>query len=450
MIRLVFFALLFSIFDFACFSQDSADTPQKTNADQYRQDFEVLRKTFEQNYPSLYRFHDKKTIDKMFDSCYASIGQQTNSTNFYATVKYVLSALEDGHLSSAASPGLRDFFESQSYFPLSLVFLQNGVYNYCSDSLIPGGAEIVSINGAPMQTIRERLYAYLTSDGKIKTSKSWTLNSVFWFYYYLVYGAQQTFAVQYKLSDGTNKTASINAWPRKNFICSDYQFRQDADLLDLSYPVKNVAVLTIKTFSHEVLTEARKDFGTFLDSAFKAIKQKNIDRLIIDLRGNGGGADVYGARLYSYLSSKPFRYYKELETKERKLTIADHPNLDLQKPADIHYDGEVSFLINGLSFSATAEFCSIAKTNNRGKFVGEETGGGYYGNTSGGFVKVTLPNTAITVSISTTKYVMAVRDEDEKDRGIIPDYNINPTITDVLQNRDVQMEQAIKIATTGK
>lgn len=450
MLHLTFFVSLIFLINVVGFGQSSADTLQALNINQYRQDFELLRKAFEQTYPSLYRFQDKQAVDKMFDSCYASIDQNTNPISFYATIKYVLSALGDGHLSSTAPAALRNVFEAQFYLPLSLLFLDQGVYNFCDHPLIPKGAQIISINGVPIQTIKKRLFPYFVSDGSINTSKNWMLNSAFWFYYYLVYGAQLNFEIRYRLPDGNTKTALINAEQRKNFICSSYEFSPNADLLDLSYPENNVAVLTIKTFSRQVLTEAKKDFGAFLDSSFRAIKQKGINHLIIDLRGNGGGADVYGAYLYSYLSNKPFRYYKELETKEKKLTSADHPNLDIQKPNDIYYGGEVLFLINGLTFSAAAEFCAVAKSNNRGKFIGEETGGGYYGNTSGNFVNTVLPNTNIAVSIPSTKYVMAVRGTKEKDRGIVPDYTAVPTINDILQNRDVQMEQAIKLATTNK
>ena len=176
--------------------------------------------------------------------------------------------------------------------------------------------------------------------------------------------------------------------------------------LQLSFPSQNIALLTIKTFSYQQLFENKEDFPAFLQSAFKEIKEKKIDKLIIDLRGNGGGRDVYGSLLYSYLTDKDFSYYTSLETVKRKLTVEEHPNLQIQIPNENNFTGKVFFLINGLSFSATAEFCSIARSNKRGKFIGEETGGGYYGNTSGKFVDTTLPNSKISISIPTTKYVM--------------------------------------------
>jgi hypothetical protein len=446
MVRLGFVLFFFFLPGVVGFSQGSADTLQSLTPEEYRQDFALLRKTFERTYPSLYRFKDKRSVDRLLDSCYASIGQQTNIRSFYALVKYVLGALKDGHLSSTPSASLRKSFDAQSYFPLSLLFFHDGVYNFCEHPLIPKGAQITSINAVPVEVIKEALYPYLESDGKINTSKNWILNSAFWFYYNLVYGEKQRFAVQYKLRDGSSETPSINAELRGNFICPSYAFSNSGDLLSLSYPRKKVAVLTIKTFSRQALKAAKKDFTAFVDSSFRSIGQQRINHLIIDLRGNEGGADVYGAYLYCYLTNKPFKYYKELVTIQKKLTTADHPNLSLQQRADIHYEGEVLILINGLTFSTAAEFCAIARSNKRAKFIGEETGGGYIGNTSGDFVSTVLPNTGISVSIPTTKYVMAVRDTKLKDRGIIPDYTVLPTLNDIQQNRDAQMDEAIKIS----
>jgi hypothetical protein len=446
MFRLVLFSFSLFILVYVSFSQAPRDTIKRLTPEQYKQDFVVLQHALKQTYPSLYRFRNKQVMDKLLDSCYYSINKNTGPTSFYATIKYVLAAIEDGHLSCRPSKALIESFGKQKYFPLSLVFLNDGVYNYCNHPIIPRGAKIRAINNIPIEQIRAKLYSFIISDGKINTSKDWELNNTFWFYYYLVYGRQATFMVQYKLSGGVLKNVSLIPELRNNFTCSSYEFSQQTGLLDLSYPDSDVAIMTIKTFSRQMLTEAKEDFITFLDSSFSDIKKKGIHKLIIDLRGNGGGADIYGARLYSYLTNKPFEYYKELETKDRKLTIKEHPNLGPQKPNNIYYKGQVFFLINGLTFSAATEVCAIAKSSGRGKFIGEETGGTYYGNTSGSFVDTLLPSTGITVSLSTTKYIMAVRDVKLKDRGIIPNHIIIPTIKDIAENKDVVLEMAIKQA----
>jgi C-terminal processing protease CtpA/Prc len=99
-----------------------------------------------------------------------------------------------------------------------------------------------------------------------------------------------------------------------------------------------------------------------------------------------------------------------------------------------------------LSFSATTEFCAVAKSNKRALFIGEETGGTYVGNTSGKFVERLLPNTQIKISVPTIQYVMAVKKEKLKSRGIIPDHILMPTMSDILRKKDVQLEYTIKLA----
>jgi hypothetical protein len=55
-------------------------------------------------------------------------------------------------------------------------------------------------------------------------------------------------------------------------------------------------------------------------------------------------------------------------------------------------------------------------------------GGGYYGNCSGSVPILTLPNSLLQIGIPLMKYSMAVKDYKYKDHGVIPDYNISPTI----------------------
>ena len=152
-----------------------------------------------------------------------------------------------------------------------------------------------------------------------------------------------------------------------------------------------------------------------------------------------------GEILYSYLTPKPFMYYASQETVTKKLAESENPNLGLQQPNKNNYKGKAYFLINGRSFSGVAEFSSIAKSNNRGIFIGEECGGGYYGNTSGGEEMVTLPNTQIIIRLPVIKYTMAVKKVRLKDRGVIPDYPVYQTISDIVEHKDGQMAYALKL-----
>ena len=251
--------------------------------------------------------------------------------------------------------------------------------------------------------------------------------------------------MRYKTKKGQIKTTKVNAAFVKDFECDNGGELNNRKDLQLDFPQANTALLTIKTFDDSRLA-GNQNFRHFLDKSFKEIISKRITNLIIDLRGNGGGADAYGALLYSYLANKPFKYFSSIESTKRKITLKENPLLGTQQPQNNSFNGKVFFLINGLCFSTAADFCSIAKSNNRGKFIGEETGGGYYGNTSGQITTTELPGSKIVVKIPRFKYVNDVRKAKYSDRGIIPDYTIAPTISEVVQHKDIQLKFALKLA----
>jgi hypothetical protein len=80
---------------------------------------------------------------------------------------------------------------------------------------------------------------------------------------------------------------------------------------------------------------------------------------------------------------------------------------------------------------------SILKNAQRADFIGEESGGTMEGNTSLGYVRLTLPNTKIRIEIPLTKTGLAV--EFIKGRGVLPDYYIKPKIEDVIDGVDTEL-----------
>lgn len=444
-----------------------------SHADSLRQDFIFLRNSIQNKYPSLDRYSDPK-MNAVFDNSYGSINEGTTDLEFYKIIKILMSKMKDGHVYCSLPPSIETYRNEKAlFFPIKLQFINSKVYVRSSfDPGIPVGSEIISINKNPVDTIQIELLKYIVSDGNIQTKKYHILNDFFYFYYFIAFGEIPYFDVAYKSTDGQVKESRINACLEKN-IMEDEESNSAQPLLEFSVKPDRLALITIKSFDPSAL---KVDFGDFINTSFKKINDLKVEKLIIDLRGNGGGRDTYGSLLYSYLTNKPFKYYKSLKTVTKDLEFDKfrkdissyndlkpsmlretqhdqyqldkdaHPNLQITYPNKYNYKWKVLFLIDGASFSTTAEFCAIAYDNKRGDFVGEETGGTYDGNTSGVQTELVLPNTKIQTSFGTVCYEMSVNRVNETGRGTIPQYKIYSTIQDILKKKDVQLHYAIWLA----
>lgn len=413
-----------------------------------KQDFTFFREALQKEHAGLYRYKSKMELDKLFDSCFATLNHPMTQLEFGKPIMFVISSLEDGHTGTNIPRLLMNYYnENTKMFPVYVFFIKKKAYVLCSRiKELTAETEILSIDNKPISEIKEELLQYLPSDGKIETKKNQTLNNgAFSFIYNWIFGNKNSFVVRYKTKQGEIETTNINAHFVKDFECDNGNGLSNTRDLQLDFPQDNTALLTIKTFDDNRLS-GKQNFIDFLSTSFKEINSKRISNLIIDLRGNAGGADEYGALLYSYLANKPFKYFSTIESSTSKLQLKENLLLGIQQPQNNSFNGKVLFLINGLCFSTTADFCSIAKSNNRGKFIGEETGGGYYGNTSGQITTIELPNSKITVNIPKFKYVNDVKKAKYSDRGIIPDYAIIPTISEVILHKDVQLNFALKLA----
>lgn len=432
------------------FAQEAKQTMNKQDGSEnispalLKQDFLYFKQSLENNHPGLYRYKSKKQIDNLFDSCLAALGNAMPVLAFGKTIAFLISSIEDGHTASNVPRLLmNEYAENEPLFPLHIYFVGQKAFVYCSNNkaFLPG-TELLSIDNKPITEIKNMLLQYLPSDGRIETKKLHTLNNgAFALLYRWVFGGKGVFTVGYKTRNGLAKKANIGAALAKELNCDVSNGPYNKKDIQFDFLQNQTALLTIKTFDDNRIGDHQK-FSAFLNSTFKEINARNIRTLIIDLRGNSGGRDDYGSLLYSFIAKKPFKYFLSVATVKGNIALKDNSLLTLQEPNENSYKGTVLFLINGLSFSTTADFCAIAKTNKRGLFIGEETGGAYDGNTSGQIKNITLPASNIIIKIPLFKYVNDVRVAKHKNRGIIPDYRIIPTIDDVILKKDVQLSFA--------
>ena len=83
---------------------------------------------------------------------------------------------------------------------------------------------------------------------------------------------------------------------------------------------------------------------------------------------------------------------------------------------------------------------SLMKSYQLATFIGNESGGAYYGNTSGYLVTVTLPNSKLRLILPLVNYRTNVVPIEKIGRGVTPDFPKTPSITDLVNGIDTELE----------
>ncbi len=149
-----------------------------------------------------------------------------------------------------------------------------------------------------------------------------------------------------------------------------------------------------------------------------------------------------------YASEKERQEFEQTRNEEYELHPATgkyRRKKSIEKPTppqENPFMGNLFILAGGVTYSGGAEFCSLVKHNRKAIFVGEEVGGGFYGNTSGYSFTLTLPNSKITVEVPIIRFVLDV-DGQKPGTGALPDFPIQPDINDFLNGIDTELNFTI-------
>jgi hypothetical protein len=457
----------------------AVDPRRQFSPTQLRADLALMRTMLDESHPGFYRYTPKERFDVLFDSISQSFNRPMTQQEFYVAATPIIAAIKDGHIKYLPHlrPHWQYYYHLDQLFPLALHITGEQAWlvrDLAGTGSIPLGAEITAINGQPVAAlIRRLLPAVYFADGNSQAIRYQSLSKFFPFYYGTYVGAAAVYELSYRLKDQSQvKTASVPAITLATIEkAAQESLPPKRPPIRLAYQDAHTALLTIDHFN---ISKKEMDVKKTLRDIFWQLHARNIRNLVIDVRGNEGGKDQWGALLYSYLADKPFRYYERLVVaRKKKFSFEEHiawvpgifplyrllltktrdghytfgfkKALGLQKPQPQPFKGEVYILTDGYSFSVTAEFAAIAHYNRRATFVGRETGGGYYGNTSGFFVVAVLPHTGIEVAIPQWSYHMAVAGYPYRDRGVLPDHEVVPTIDDVLQHRDAELAFTLEL-----
>ncbi|MET0242510.1 MAG: S41 family peptidase, partial [Flavitalea sp.] len=341
----------------------------------------------------------------------------------------------------------------------------------------------------------QSFYKYLPADGYVTTEKqSGDLDNSFGVRYLLEYGLKDKYEVGYTLPGKTKRLnvtiPAVSFEQRQKNLDQKYSAKID-DLTDFkkqpthSFEMtdQNTGLLNFRVFSMASGLDdpAFPGYVKFIDSVFVSLEQNKVANLIIDLRGNPGGADPMFEQPMMYLTDHTFRendsaytifddvpyeeYFWGITTDHKmsgdELTGGKQflksyfPKLingrndqeskhnPVYHPKQPRFKGKTYLLIDERVASAGSHLASLIKAYaDNLTIVGVETCGGYLGHNGHMPMIYELPESKIKTKFS---IVYVVQDAPPKPdqpvgRGIIPDHTVWQSYDDFIKQLDTQME----------
>ncbi len=480
---------------YSCASTQKNYTPyKKYPKETLQKDYTLLRNILEKKHPALYWYTSKDSMDYYFNKYYNAIEDSMTEQQFgWRILAPLTDKIHCGHTSFGMSKAYNKWVQNkiQPSFPLFMkvwndTMAVTGNLNP-KDSIFKRGTLVTGINGLNNVQLQQKMFGYMTEDGNANNVNFLRLSNNFPYYHRNILGLSKTYTVNYIDHNGVAQTTSLPLFElkkdttrrKKPAIRPDAPSKAERKKMMLQNirslavdTANNTAVITLNTFSTGKLRK-------FFRQTFRYIKQTGINNVVLDIRSNGGGKINSSTLLTKYVTRQPFKvadsayaikrtlrpYTGYVKGKflnnialrflthrkkdgnfhfgiwERKTYHAKHKN---------HFNGDLYVLINGQTFSASTLFTNAVKGQQGITVVGEEAGGGWYGNNGIMIPDITLPNTHLRVRLPLFRLVQYGHIAERKGLGVMPDVYIPTSYEALLKSYDKKLQVVMEMIKAKK
>ncbi|MEQ8713459.1 MAG: S41 family peptidase [Cyclobacteriaceae bacterium] len=437
------------------------------SAEETKEDFQILKKSILNYHPDIYLYTQKSKLDSVLNQIEENLGEMT-IMEFYRKIYPAVSNIRNKHTNLSVPLQIKKYLGKEAKrIPFTLMHRNDSLYvleDLSKEYIVKEGSVITKINGITSHDLIRQMLNFQSSDGFNRSLPLWNITRNFTTNYAVVYGVPDSFGIEYINQMGLSKKAKIEAIRKSEFLQTkknthknnEYEFK----LID------DIGILTIRTFK----IEEEKNYYKFLKYVFKKINKANIEKLIIDVRGNLGGYPENSDELLSYLiKRKIYPYSKQFALidvlpedeyflkndvfgyfhNERFDNINDtlyvkNATKHTVKPKSNNYRGKLIFLIDENCVSTTSSMLGQVKMHIDVEFVGTETGGNPATVVANYTVTQVLPHSKIEFKLPLVKSEKNVNFSNNG-RGILPSIKIEPTVDDLLNGNDIILKQAVKL-----
>lgn len=371
--------------------------------------------------------------DKVYLSYLPKVRAASNTFEYYKLLMEMCALLKDGHTNVYPPDEIYDQFITKTLLKTRLI--ENriiieavGDIDLIQKGLVRG-VEIVTINSIPAKE-----YVHTKSPYTIAGTTQ-DLDVRLFNYEFLVGNINETVKLGLTDENGKSFTVEVNRVSYEKLNNASFVPNPSNNAYDFSILDGDIAWIRLKTFSSNYVVEA------FLKD-FKKINQAK--GIILDVRDNDGGSSDVGFEILRTLVNKPLQlphsstrdYKPYLRTRGQAVKRYYFPHITLSPNLTNQYKGKIVLLTSARTFSAAEDFVITFKHMKRGLVIGEKSAG-----STGQPLKFSLPGggtarvcTKEDVSPDGSRFVGI---------GILPDINVQPSVSDVRNNVDSVLKVAI-------
>lgn len=198
-------------------------------------------------------------------------------------------------------------------------------------------------------------------------------------------------------------------------------YKQDVSEAFVYYTIDEKNSLALLTLNE---CNFNDEYKNCLEEMFIEVRDKNINHLAVDLRGNGGGSSLVANEFISYLDCDSY-LTTTYSLRLGPINVGSKDNVVVNnKKLGLTYDGEVYILSSAKTFSSAMLFTEFISDNDLGTVIGEAPA-----NTPNGFGEVItfqLPESRLNLSVSCKQF-----------------YRANPEIKDIVVEPDFPCDDRI-------
>jgi hypothetical protein len=460
-------------------------SPQKKYSPQeLQEDLQLMEQTLRRNHPSLHWYASEEEVQQAFAKAYRAAQDSLNENTFRNLLNETVSVLRCGHTSVRNSRQYNWFTAGSrpAGFPLGLKITDDSTLIvtsnlYRTDSILRRGVQLTSINNRTAKQLIDTLLPLVPIDGYSNNFSYQNISNNFGRFYNSRFPLDSSYEIQFYNQQGILQTTQLRWYdPKKDTLrrrpavqpSATAPSRRQLKLQSVrSFTIDSsgrYALLRINTFTHDFKR-------SWLRKRFRDLRKKKVDQLVVDVRNNGGGLIQSSLLLTRLVKQTPFTFTdsitaitRKIESKAR-ISKRFYANMGMTflsrkindtlyrfryfqkkeyQPHRLGYNGNIYILTGGFSFSATTMFLANVKGQENITLVGEETGGGWYGNNGVFIPDIILPHTRLRVRLPLYR-IINKKHLPANGSGVLPDVEVKPTAENIRSNSDPKMEKALEL-----